>query len=314
MLNKTTEKNFIEKLERAGINWYMSGRNIMICCPFHGESVPSLGADFSKGVFNCFSCGESGRIWYLVKKLFEDDDEEELTLQEIDEKVDDSSGDLERIKQLLSKASEKEIDIEKIKILTNFNPDKFVYPKGDYAEYLESRNIDKEMWNEFGMRAGYYKGDKRILVPMEDEYGRLVAIMGRSITTNDKTFKVRKSKDSDVGKILFNLKRAKFFKSCILVEGEMDAIYLWQFEIPAVSIGTKKLTEWQLYKLASYFNKVFLALDGEVKKDDYTPIMRMISEYVEVERIQLPDKKDPNNLTKDEVEEIFFKYRGEWNV
>lgn len=45
------------------------GSNIMFCCPFHSESNPSAGirTEHPYG-FNCFGCGESGNLGYLVAK------------------------------------------------------------------------------------------------------------------------------------------------------------------------------------------------------------------------------------------------------
>ena len=40
-------------------------------CPFHGDSDPSLSFSDSKGVFNCFGCGERGNILTFIKKMEE---------------------------------------------------------------------------------------------------------------------------------------------------------------------------------------------------------------------------------------------------
>jgi len=40
-------------------------------CPFHGDNDPSLGFSDSKGVFNCFGCGEKGNIIMFIKKMEE---------------------------------------------------------------------------------------------------------------------------------------------------------------------------------------------------------------------------------------------------
>lgn len=38
-------------------------------CPFHGDTDPSLTFSNSKGVFNCFGCGEKGNIITFIKKM-----------------------------------------------------------------------------------------------------------------------------------------------------------------------------------------------------------------------------------------------------
>jgi len=44
-----------------------NGKEWMACCPFHKERNPSC--SFSKRLYYCFSCGESGDVISLVEKL-----------------------------------------------------------------------------------------------------------------------------------------------------------------------------------------------------------------------------------------------------
>lgn len=301
-MDEITEKRFIYELEHNNIHWNKSGNNIMIMCPFHNDTSSSLGVNFHKDVFNCLSCHEKGKIWYLFKYLFELEDLEEDEFYEEAEETED----LLHIRQRINDLQQRKEKTEMIKILVNFDIDKYKRPTMDYSKYLKGRNITKQSCNEFNIRSGMWKGDKRIIIPMKDEYGRLVSVLGRSIKTNAGKDKVRKSKNSDVGKILFNLDKAKIFKYCVLTEGEIDAIYLWQYSIPSVSAGTTSLTDWQIYKLSIYFDAVYLALDGSVKRKVWLPAMKKLRECIDkVERLQLPIDKDPNELNEKEVHEIF---------
>ena len=52
-------------IEKAKI----TGDNLIGCCPFHGDTKPSFSVDLKTGLFNCFSCGESGNyIQYRAKR------------------------------------------------------------------------------------------------------------------------------------------------------------------------------------------------------------------------------------------------------
>lgn len=44
------------------------GSNFVTCCPFHGESTPSLSVSKSKQIFKCFGCGESGDVLDFIVK------------------------------------------------------------------------------------------------------------------------------------------------------------------------------------------------------------------------------------------------------
>ena len=49
------------------------GDEIICSCPFpvheHGDRNPSFGINMSKGVYNCFSCHESGNLVQLCERL-----------------------------------------------------------------------------------------------------------------------------------------------------------------------------------------------------------------------------------------------------
>lgn len=301
-----TEKRFMHELKQNNIHWKRSGLNIMLMCPFHNDTSYSLGVTFHGGkkgngkIFNCLSCHETGPAWYLFKYMFELEDVDDDFYEEEEEKLDLS----EVRKRIYEVRRGKDVG-EKIKVLVNFDINKYKKPTMEYSQYLKKRKITKETCREFNIRSGMFKGDKRIIIPMKDEYGRLISVYGRSIR-NDGQGKVMKSKNSDTGKILFNLDKAKIFNYCVLTEGEIDAIYLWQYRIPTVSAGTTSLTDTQLYKLSTYFETIYLALDGSVKKKDWLKVYRKLQEYIpNVIHVQLPFDKDPNELDENEVYENF---------
>lgn len=305
-----TEKRFIHELKHRNIHWNKSGNNIMIMCPFHNDNSYSLGVNFHKDAFNCLSCHEKGRVWYLFKYMFEMEELKDDFYEE-----ESSKEDLSSIRNRIRNIQNEKTD--KIKVLVNFDLNKYKRPTMEYSQYLKNRGLTKQTCSEFNIRCGMWKGDKRIIIPMKDEYGRLVSILGRSIRTNEGKDKVRKSKNSDVRKILFNLDKAKIFDYCVITEGEIDAIYLWQHSIPVVGAGTTSLSEWQLYKLSLYFKKIYLALDGNVKRKIWLLIMRQLQDHIdEVERLQLPINKDPNELNEKEVYKIFgnlmYERKNKW--
>lgn len=39
------------------------------CCPFHYDNQPSFSIDLEKGLYNCFSCGETGNITNFIAKM-----------------------------------------------------------------------------------------------------------------------------------------------------------------------------------------------------------------------------------------------------
>lgn len=303
-----TRELFIKDLQSRKIDYYISGENIMINCPFHGESNPSLGVHFGKNKFHCFSCGEAGGIVKLIRVLFDREDvkrEEEYFEDSVNK--ESLQGILAELENVSNKSREKP---STIKILINFNSELYERPFGEYLDYLKRRKILNNTIEDFDLRCGWWKSDKRILIPVRDEYGRLVSVTGRSIVTDNKLFKIRKSKGADTAKVLFglyNLRRKHITvpKTIFVVEGEFDVMYLQQNGIPAVCLGTKRPSDVQMSKL-SHFNKVNLALDGDVGEEEYNEISSIFREYLdEVSVFKIPDMKDPNELSPKEVREIF---------
>lgn len=312
-----TESQFVKEIEKRDIRYFRSGDTLMVNCIFHNEKNPSLGVNFRKKTFHCFSCGVTGNIIKLKKALFEGETEIKENFE--GDKVIEI---LESVGRLRKKVKNINIISSKlmIKVLINSNFfERFSSVKGhiDYIDYLYSRNINCDSWNKWNIRCGDWRGVKRILIPMYDEYKRLIAVCGRSLE-DDKYLRIRKSKDADVGKILFGLEHLGRRRKAVVVEGEFDAIYLQQFGVPAISLGTKKPTEIQLMKMAKYFSKVVLALDGDVPmrtqkiKGNLTlginDIKKSISEVVSVEIVRLPYNKDPNKLSKIEVNTLFGEF------
>ena len=61
--------DIVTLFEEFGIKLEKKGSNYMGCCPWHEDNTPSLSVDKTKGLYNCFGCGESGDIFNLVMKM-----------------------------------------------------------------------------------------------------------------------------------------------------------------------------------------------------------------------------------------------------
>lgn len=324
--------DILDELEKRGVTLGRKLRdNQMICCPFHGERTPSFGIAFqgpNKGRFQCFGCHETGNFFHLVAQLdgikFVD------AVRKFDKGFDvddDTIGEL-RNQFLTFLKSEEENKNGKIKILDPSIMRFFKKPYGKFIDYLmgNKRKLNKESikkWNilcydeDHGDEEPLLKGwgKDRVVLPMQDRKGRLICIMGRSIYDVDKSEKVRKRGERK--KILFGLSFIERGTTLVLVEGEFDAIYLQQFGIPAVSIGTTTIGDIQIQKIVKFSDHAALSLDGDtykifnkdgvnIRKEVYDKLSRFIS----VDVLQLPRTKDPNELSPEEVKKIYSKYAG----
>lgn len=61
--------DIVSLFSEFGVKLEKKGNNFMGCCPWHEDKTPSLSVDKTKGLYNCFGCGESGDSFSLVMKM-----------------------------------------------------------------------------------------------------------------------------------------------------------------------------------------------------------------------------------------------------
>lgn len=310
--------NIEEELEKRGINGKIVNENFMFCCPYHGENHPSFGINIvdgeKKGLFNCFSCGEKGNFFHLISFL--DDISFEDAIRLFKKGDIDVSVILNLKKYFFNSLSEKS-KVNKIKVLDEDILKKFKFPYGKFLKYLKSRKINEnslKKWNILCCDEDFekLKWKDRIIIPIRDEKNRLISLTARSIIDNiEKSYKVRKVKSSDVKKVLFGLQYIPKYSSIVLVEGEFDCIYLQQFKIPAVCISGNDVSNEQIVKLMKWTSDIIISLDGDIplKRNDGLPSIKKLKDklikYFNINYVILPKDKDPNDLSKKEIEKYY---------
>lgn len=189
-------------------------------------------------------------------------------------------------------------------------------------DYISTRGFDDDILEFFEI--GYsmdgidepYNVKKRdftgrIIFPVRDDKGDLVGWSGRLATDNKVSIK-RFNKwhhklDFDKGFVLYNYNNAKDYikdsKELILVEGPFDVLRLWSYGIyNVVAVMGSALTPEQLLLAVSSALKVHVMLDSDgAGKTGAHRICEQLKPYVNVYTLDLPQGKDPDNLTLDEA-------------
>jgi len=104
----------------------------------------------------------------------------------------------------------------------------------------------------------------------------------------------------------------------VIVEGEIDAIYLQQYGIPAVAnMGVIPMGPEKIRLLRRYTKRVVLSYDGDdagekaVHGDEKRRgELRSLSLHIPTVSVHLPEGRDPNNLSEKEVAAIY----GNWKM
>ena len=184
--------------------------------------------------------------------------------------------------------------------------------------YLLDRGVSEQDMLETGLvirpddgRATYDRFRNRLMIPIEDEKGRVVAFGGRTLDPDGKP-KYLNSPETKLffkGTMLFNAHRARQAAyeagSAIVVEGYMDAIALHQVGIRHVvaSLGTA-FTEQQIARMWRFSNEPYICFDGDkagvgAANRSIERILPSLKAGYSFQFVFLPNGKDPDDLVKD---------------
>ena len=307
LIDEIRNSNDIVDIISQYVNLKKSGRNFFGLCPFHNEKSPSFAVSPDKQIFHCFGCGVGGNVFHFLSKIenigFTESVEmlanrANITLPTIDNEKDNKASYL--------KSRVYEIN----KLTAEFYHENLYKPTAKIAqEYIKKRKLDNNTLKTFliGYSGNFnelYKylkqqgfkdeeilastlvnrndrGEfidrfrKRLMFPIQDERGRVIAFGGRILEDNlikDPTrpqAKYINSSENIVyskGRHLFGLYAAKKEKidKILIVEGYMDAISLHQRGITNVvaSLGTA-LTEAQGRLLRKNSQQVIIGYDSD---------------------------------------------------
>lgn len=170
--------------------------------------------------------------------------------------------------------------------------------------YLVERGVDPETARHFGIGYNRGKGSMagRVVVPIHDENGFLVAYVGRTIDETDPKYRFpprfRKSL------VLFNLHRAAAHgESVVVVEGFFDCIKVHQAGLPcAVALMGCSLSVRQEALLQQHFREVILLLDGDkAGRSAGTIIAKRLVSKLSTRLVEIPDGGQPDQLGSDQI-------------
>ena len=329
------------KLIRAGREW-------KACCPFHNEKTPSFTVNDDKGFYHCFGCGAHGdAIRFLTdnRGMQFMDAVKELAAKagmevpapdpKARERADRASsltdvmGEVarwyaEQLQGLGGAAARdylKRRGIEQ-ETITRFGlglaPDNHSALKTALKKLGEDKLVETGMLiqPEEGGKAPYDRFRGRLMFPVRDARGRVIAFGGRILGEGEP--KYLNSPDTplfDKGRTLYNIDRAspasRAAKRLIVVEGYMDAIALDRAGIAeVVAPNGTAVTEAQLERMWRLDPSPILCFDGDSagRKAAIRAALRALP-FIGPERtlrfVELPAGQDPDDVVRDGGREAF---------
>jgi DNA primase len=174
--------------------------------------------------------------------------------------------------------------------------------------YVISRGLSVQTARYFGV--GYYDGNGflrgRVVIPVHNEHGELVAYSGRAIDETEPKYRLpagfRKSR------VLFNLHRAiqSRLDTLILVEGFFDTFKIHQagHRNVAALMGSR-LSDRQAELIGTHFDQVILMLDADEAGKAATAAARTaLSSILEVQIVELASGTQPDQLASEEINQL----------
>ena len=265
------------------------GDEVQVNCPFcemlghTPNTTRKLYINIRKELYNCFRCGVRGRLGNLFPQLVA----ASVSSQDVINKLDSDREKLESLPP--STKSLLEIDYPFNELVREFLLDRsyIVEDLSDVCSFCEDY---KKKEFSFG---------PRLIFPIY-QFGSYRGFQARTIYKNTDP-KYIGATGMDKRSILYNFDKAfSQHERLVITEGFFDCLRVGD---TAVATLGKNLTENQLrlIRLGS-FDKVFVFLDKDAQKEALQ-IGKKLSPYFHV-YVATPTKKDPGEMTRDEIESV----------
>jgi DNA primase len=173
--------------------------------------------------------------------------------------------------------------------------------------YLVQRGITRETAEEFGV--GFFPGKGsmrgRLVIPIHNEKGELLAYAGRAIGGTEPKYKLPPGFRKSL--VLYNLHRAmktgETGTRVVVVEGFFDTMKVRQAGMPAVvALMGSTLSEDQERLLVEHFDEVVLLLDGdEAGRKGSQEIAARLLHKLFVRVVDVPAGKQPDQMSSEEI-------------
>ncbi len=256
-----------ELISSYGIQVKHAGGSAKACCPFHHEKTPSFNINSAKGFYHCFGCGESGDAIKFVQK------QEGLTFVEavkklaeqcgvkIEETEDPNAGQRKRLYALMAELAAFYrrclLQAKEGELARNYLKDRALdgsvaedwgigyAPNGvaNILRWAEKYKYTPEELEAAGVikapsrpgDSGYHRFAGRLMFPVRDKQGRVVAFSGRQLIAQKNSGKYVNSPETLIFKksnVLFGFDRASraigkdSHCEVIVCEGQIDCIRL----------------------------------------------------------------------------------------
>ncbi|EXI61319.1 DNA primase [Mannheimia granulomatis] len=336
-----------------------AGRDYQACCPFHHEKTPSFSVSQSKQFYHCFGCGAHGNVISFLMdydKLEFPEAIEELAAMHGLEVPRENVINQDSKPQANYKTKRNLYEL--MEAVAKFYQQNLTHQNAAQG-YLQERGLSQEVISRFeigfapnafdaALRAFgqsqedvqklldtgvltkndsgriYDKFRNRVMFPIRDKRGRVIAFGGRVLPGDEQGAKYMNSPETVIyhkGSELYGLYQALQINEnpdyLFVVEGYMDVVALAQFGVNNVvaSLGTATTGD-QIQQLFRHTEQIVCCYDGDrAGRDAAWRALENALPYLhdgrQLKFIFLPDGEDPDTFVRSQGKVGFEQYLAE---
>ena len=326
-------------LKRKGVNY-------QACCPFHNEKTPSFVVSPSKGLYKCFGCGKGGNAVTFVMEHESITYPEALKVvaKKYNIEVHEKEMTEEDVRRNDNRESMFTLNSWVAEYFANYLHQSSEGMSVGMTYFRQQRGFSDATIKKFGLgmcpsewgkmtqdalTAGYKEefllstglslkreGDgklfdrfrERVMFPVHNISGRIVAFGGRTLRTDKSVAKYQNSPESEIYSkknelygLFFAKKAIQQHDFAIMVEGYTDVISMHQSGVENVvaSSGTSLTTE-QIRLLGRFTKNITVIYDGDSAgiHASLRGIDMILKEGMNVRTVLLPPEDDPDSFAR----------------
>ena len=256
-----------------------SGDELLCVCRWHEDTNPSLYINVVKGLYVCFSCGESGGPKDLARVL---------KMNHRHMITRDPASIREQTNALMARQQRGTGMPESTLRAYQSTPTSFWHSRGFSDETIKLAGLGFDIEANAGT------------IPFRDHNGTLLGVIRRYLDPEVKP-KYRYPTGAPISKTLWGSWLMRNVDEVAVCEGPLDAVALWDANIPAVSLLGCRLSTTQERLLSQIgVSRFVLFLDNDRAGREATDTLaKQLSRRFLIRAVDYPDSraKDPGELT-----------------
>jgi DNA primase len=328
-----------------------AGTSFKGLCPFHKEKTPSFHVNPQRQIFHCFGCGEGGDVFTFLMKFegvdfttagrmlaekanikleLEDGTGEDGSQKDVLYRLHRDLAEFYRRCLLPTKGGERaghylarrSLSRDMIDtFMLGYAPDRWDAmvqwgEKNQYSEaQLEAAGVILRSQKANAHRRCYDRFRNRLIFPICDEQGRIIAFSGRTLEKDDKAAKYVNSPETPLfhkSRVLYALDKARrpivASREAIICEGQIDVIRCHQLGFTtAVAAQGTAFTAEHARILARYADSVVIVFDADPAGQDAA--VKTAAVFMEaalaVRVATLPRGEDPDSFLRERGADAF---------